>query len=162
MACLLHVMSDSVSSPLLRPAAPSLQCTSSCTAIMSAFTHSQPDTVWKTAARCCSAESLKDKWSWVLTMAVILWRGRGAMSLYSANLITDLLFACVSTQCNLKATPGLLGDAKTACQSTGTPPKWIKVAIQVCPDLGEMCTLVSALRETSWIQSFITESLWNM
>lgn len=66
----------------------------------------------KNVARCCSAESLKDKWSWVLTMAVILWRGRGAMSLYSANLITDLLFACVSTQCNLKATPGLPGDAK--------------------------------------------------
>lgn len=157
MACLLHVVSDSVSSPLLRPAVPSLQCTSSCTAITSAFTHSQPDTVWKTSACCCSAESLKDKWSWVLTMAVILWRGRGAMSLYSANLITDLLFACVSTQCNLKATPGL-----QAMQSTGTPPKWIKVAIQVCPDLGEMCKLVSALRETSWIQSFITESLWNM
>lgn len=67
------------------------------------------------------------KWSWVLTMAVILWRGWGAVSLYSANLITWLLFACVSTQCNLKATPGPLGDAKTACQSTGTPPKWIKV-----------------------------------
>lgn len=45
------------------------------------------------------------------------------MSLYSANLITDPLVACVSTQCNLKATPGLLADAKTACQSTGTPPK---------------------------------------
>lgn len=75
----------------------------------------------------CSAESLKDKWPCALTMAVILWRGLGATSLYSANLITDLLFACVNTQCNLKATPGLLGDAKTACQSTGTPPEWIKV-----------------------------------
>lgn len=45
------------------------------------------------------------------------------MSLYSVNPITGPFFACVSTQRNLKATPGLLGDAKTACQSTGTPPK---------------------------------------
>lgn len=87
-------------------------------------THSQ---TWSDTAPYCSSKSLRDKWSWVLTMAVILWRGWGAVSLYSANLITWLLFACVSTQCNLKATPGPLGDAKTACQSTGTPPKWIKV-----------------------------------
>lgn len=45
------------------------------------------------------------------------------MSLYSVNLIIELLFACVSTQCNLKATPGLPGNTKTVCQSTGTPPK---------------------------------------
>lgn len=77
---------------------------------------------------CYLSESLKDKWPWVLTMAVILWRGREAVCLYPANLITGLLSAFVSTQCNLKATPGPLGDAKqTTCQSTGTPPKWIKV-----------------------------------
>lgn len=45
------------------------------------------------------------------------------MSLYSVNLIIDLLSACVSTQCNLKATPGLPGDAKMECRSPGTPPK---------------------------------------
>lgn len=49
------------------------------------------------------------------------------MSLYSANLITDRHFARASTQCNLKATPGPLGNPKKAFQSTGTPPKLIKV-----------------------------------
>lgn len=104
------------SNPSAPPAA-----TLSC---LCSHTHSQTQS---DTAPCCLSACLRDKWSWVLTMAIILWRGLGAVSLYSANLITDLLFACVSTQCNLKATPGPLGDAKTACQSTGTPPKWIKV-----------------------------------
>lgn len=48
---------------------------------------------------------------------------------------------------NLKATPGPLGDAKQMpCQSTGTPTESeLRWAIQVCPDLGKMCTLFSAL-----------------
>lgn len=124
MACILHVAdSDSCShlccSLLLRHTQPSLHLH-----LLRTLTarHSQ------TPAPCCSSESLGDKRSWVLTMPVILWRRWGAVSLYSANPITGLLFACVSTHCNLKATPGPLSDTKwTACQTTGTPPKWIKV-----------------------------------
>lgn len=132
MACLLHVARviwrviltfpvPSLCSPVTSNLSAPPAATPSC---LPPLTHSQTQS--NTASRC-SSESLKDKWPWLLTMAVILWRGWGAVSLYSANLITYLLFACVSTQCNLKATPGPLGDAKTACQSTGTPPKWIRV-----------------------------------
>lgn len=68
--------------------------------------------------------SLGDKWSWVFTIAIISWRGRGAVCLYSANLITALSLFFVNTQCNLKATPGPRGNAKqTTCQSTGAPPE---------------------------------------
>lgn len=111
---------------ILTSAAACCPVTSNCSAPPpAAHTHSQTKS---DTAPCCSSESLGDKWSWVLTMAVILWRRWGTVSLYSAKPITGLLFACVSTQCNLKATPWPLGDTKwTACQSTGTPPKWIKV-----------------------------------
>lgn len=125
LVCLLHVVAFLTFTAACCPVASKLSAPPAATAsCLPSHSHSQTQSV---TAPCCSSESLRDKWSWVLTMAIILWRGWRAVSLYSANLITDLLFACVSAQCNLKATPGPLGDAKTACQSTGTSPKWIKV-----------------------------------
>lgn len=115
MACLFHVV-IAIQLAILTFAAACCSVSPNLSAPLAAtplglprHTHSQTQS---DTAPCCSSESRRDKWSWVLTMAVILWRGWGAVSLYSANLITDLLFACVSTQPNLKATPGPLGDAK--------------------------------------------------
>lgn len=123
-------------------------------------THSQKKS---DAASCCLSESLRDKRSWVLTMPVILWRRWATVSLYSANPITGLLFACVSTHCNLKATPGPLGDTKwTACQSTGTPPKWIKVGYSgLSWPWGDAHTGFCSRRD-ELNTVFFTESLWNL
>lgn len=51
------------------------------------------------------------------------------MTLYSVNLIIELLFACASKQCNLKATPGLPGNKNGGMpEHWHTPLKGIKVA----------------------------------